>query len=213
MTRISLPTAAFLGFTLMVLFPGCRSFTPPVTYYTLNPIAEPSAAAETDGNTALTIGIRPVELPGYINRTQMVRRTGPNQLEVSSLHRWADYPDRLVQQMLGKNLQTLMPDARVVNGPWPMGLKPDIVVSFKFLELIGTADKKVLLSVAWQIAGFDASSIVKSYRLNLTEPMTGSSFNELAAAHSRVLATICRKVVESMRAYSIQSSVSNDGVQ
>jgi len=188
-----------LAFVLVpiVSLSACRSLTPPVSYYTLSLISGPAV----NGKRAVTVGILPVELPGYIDRTQMVLRSGPNQLEISSLHRWADYPDTLVQQLVEDDLQVLMPDARIVNLPWPAGLKPDIIVDLRFLELIGTADRKMLLSAVWDIAGRDVPSLIQSHRINLVEPMKSAGFDELAAAHSRVLADLCRRIADSLQAY------------
>jgi uncharacterized lipoprotein YmbA len=146
------------------------------------------------------IGIRPVDLPGTIDRIQMVTRSGSNQLAISSLHRWADYPNQLVQQTIGENLQSLMPDTRVVSAPWPMGLKPDVTVAVKFYDLIGTADHHVLLSALWSVTAADPSSMVL-HRLKLTEPLKGKGYDELAAAHSRVLTLFCRKIAESLEAF------------
>jgi uncharacterized lipoprotein YmbA len=182
----------------MTVVSGCRSLTPAVTYYTLGspPSIQPSAATASNRTRALTIRIRPVELPGYMERTQMVIRTGPHQLEVSSLHRWADYPDRMVQQALNENLQMLLPSALVVGSPSPMGLEADIVLSFYFLELIGTADRRMLLSVRWTIAGEGIPSSVQSHRTTVSETLSGPGFGDLAAGHGRVLARLSREVAE-----------------
>jgi uncharacterized lipoprotein YmbA len=185
---------------LVTAVAGCRSVTPPVTYYTLSPVSSPAIQGPPGERPDMIIGIRSVDLPGYVNRTQIVTRKGPNQLEISSLHRWADYPDRMVQQMLGENLQVLMPDARVANAPWPIGLKPDVTVTFKFLELIGTPDDQVRLSAEWTIDTDDVASAARLYRMNTSEPMTGSGFDELVAAHSRALAALCKKVADSLSA-------------
>jgi hypothetical protein len=186
---------------MMTLLSACRSFTPPVRYYTLSSITEATAGSEIIGKRALTIGILPIELPGVIDRTQMVRRAGPNQLEVSSLHRWADYPDKLVQQVLEDDLQALMPAARIVNLPSPAGLRPDLTVNFRFLELIGTTDRKMHLSAVWDIAERDMPSETQSYRINLVQSMKSASFSDLAAAYSHVLGTFCRRVAESLQAF------------
>jgi uncharacterized lipoprotein YmbA len=199
MIRISI-WAVTLSFFMVTVFSGCRSMTPSVTYYTLSPMAQPSAETTATGGPAMVVGIRAVDLPGTINRTQMVTRSSPHQLEISSLHRWADYPNQLVQQTIGENLQALLPDARVVSAPWPMGLKPDVTVTFKFYELIGTTDNQVLLSAVWTITAADPA-LSGSHRLNLAEPITGKGYDALAAAHSRVLVALCRNVADTLKAF------------
>lgn len=199
MIRLSIRAAA-LGLLMMTVFSGCLSTTSSVTYYTLSPVAQPVGETLDADRPNLIIGIRPVDLPGIIDRIQMVTRSGPHQLAISSVHRWADYPNQLIQQAIGENLQTLMPDSRVVSAPWPMGLKPDVTVSVKFYELMGTADQKVLLSALWTITAADPSSM-DSHQLNLTEPLMEKGYDALAAAHSRVLAKFCQKMADSLKAF------------
>lgn len=205
MIRLSIWAVA-IGFVIIMVFCGCRSMAPPVTYYTLDPMAQPAAETITANDHKLIVGIRPVNLPGTIDRIQMVTRSGPHQLAISSFHRWADYPNQLVQQVIGENLQSLMPDIRVVSAPWPMGLKPDLTVSIKFYELIGTADKAVQLSALWTISAADPSS-ADLHRLNLAEPLMGKGYDELAAAHSRVLEKFCRKMADSLEAFNKQGRI------
>ncbi|MEE4113862.1 MAG: PqiC family protein [Desulfobacteraceae bacterium] len=201
MNRFSLWSLVF-SCSLVIVFSGCRSLTPPVSYYLLNPLTDASLSpVDVDGHRFKTIGVNPIELPGYLNRVQMVKRNGPNQLEVSSGHRWADYPDRMIQQVLADNLQRLIADARVYSAPWPPGVKPDIIVDVTFLELIGTTDKQMLLSAVWTITGTgDPSS---SHRTTLSETTTGSGFDDLAAAHSRVLEALCRQVGDTLSGFPV----------
>jgi uncharacterized lipoprotein YmbA len=202
MNRLSLWTLAF-SCALIIVFSGCRSITPSVSYYILNSLTAGSTSpVDADGKRTMTVGIDPIELPGYLNRVQMVKRTGPNQLEISSYHRWADYPDRMIQRVLGENLQILMADARVFSAPWPVGLKPDVTVNLTFLELIGTTDKKMLLCAAWTITGDGDRSA--SHRTSLSETIAGTGFDDLAAAHSRVLEALCSEVAHALNGFPVQ---------
>ena len=174
---------------------GCRSVTPPVNYYILEPIhTDTVLSTATDASTIRTVAVHPVELPDAINRNQMARRSGSNKLEISAFHRWADYLDRLVQQVVEDNLQILAPHIRVVHHPWPAGMKPDVTVHFQFRELIGTTDKTMRLTAVWSVRSNENSTAGQFRRTTLSEPIPGSGFDALAAAHSSVLAALCREV-------------------
>lgn len=190
---------------LATLFSGCRSMTPPVTYYTLRSIPAPTAQSAVGVPFTVTIGILPLELPGYVNRTYMTTRSSEHQLEMSSLHRWAEYPDRMVQHVLGDNLAVLLPRARVINPPWPVGLNADFSLSVQFKELIKTPENDVLLSASWTITDMTEPAAMQSHRILLAEPVEGSGYDDLAAAHSRALEKLCRSVsatLEPVIAYS-----------
>lgn len=189
-----------LAYSLLLTFalPGCRSLTPGVTHYTLSPIRAETVERVVAGDPMVAIGLLAVELPRYVNRLQMVIRTGPHQLEIPSWHRWADYPDRLVQAILVENLQVLLPHTRIAPMPWPIGLNPDLSLSFQFVEWVATADGEVRLSAVWTLFGADRHSMVRSDRVTLTEPLAGPGFDELAAGHSRALEALCREVAQSL---------------
>ena len=185
----------FVAALLVAGIVGGRSVTPPVNYYILRPLdAAATNAPAPDVSSGVTVAVHPVALPDSINRIQMVRRSGSNQLEIAAFHRWADYPDRLVQQVVEDNLQALAPHVRVVPHPWPAGLKPDVTVHLQFRELVGTTDKKMLLSAAWSVVAADNPAAGQFRRTTLSQPIGGSGFDDLAAAHSRLLAALCREV-------------------
>lgn len=190
---------------LIGLLSGCRSITPNVTYYVMRPISSvQTPPADTGSHRSMIVGIRTVELPGYINRTQMVRRSGENQMDVADFHRWVDYPDRMVPRILGENLQRLLPGVQVYNIPWPVHIKPDVIVAITFLELIGTTEKKMLLSAAWTIAEPSDGPASQFHRTALSESIQGAGFDDLAAAHSRILETLCREVADSLTVFQTQ---------
>ena len=200
MIRRSIWTLAFTCL-LAIVCSGCRSMTPSVTYYTLRTIPAHASQTSAEETSVVTIGIQPIELPGYVNRTHMTTQSSDHQLTISSLHRWADYPDRLVQEVLGKNLNVLMPQTRVVNPPWPVGLKPDISLAVQFTELIKTPDNNVLLGAGWTISGATEPTAMHSQRIILTEPVEGSGYDDLAAAHSRVLERLSRSVATTLASF------------
>ena len=185
-----------LGLALLVAgILGCRSMTPSVNYFILRPVGpEASSSVAMDAKATKIVAVYPVELPDSVNRIQMVRRSGSNRLEISAFNRWADYPDRLVQQVVEENLQMLAPHARVVHHPWPTGVKPDVTVHFQFRELVGTIDKEMLLTAVWSVISSHNPAEEQVRRTTLSEPIPGSGFDDLAAAHSSVLAALCREV-------------------
>lgn len=174
-------------------FFGCRSMTPPVNYYILRAV-DPDVSVAAAAPPTRIVAVHPVDLPESINRIHMVRRSGSNRLEISAFHRWADYPDRLVQQVVEDNLQVLAPHTRVIHHPWPPGLKPDVTVFLQIRELIGTTDKEMRLMAVWSVTAADNPTAEQFRTTTLSEPISGSGFDDLAAAHSRVLAALCREM-------------------
>src|SRR5262245_19194049 len=42
------------------------------------------------GSGPVSIGVGPVIMPGYLDRTQIVTRSGPDRVKLASFHRWAE---------------------------------------------------------------------------------------------------------------------------
>jgi hypothetical protein len=59
----------------------------------------------------------------------------------------------------------------------------------------------MLLNVQWTIADSGQPPVVQVHRKEYVEPMPGSDFEGLAAAHSRVLEVLCRQVAQSLRTF------------
>jgi uncharacterized lipoprotein YmbA len=165
----------------------------------MNAVAQPTErGAMAKHRPIASVGLRTVEIPGYANRLQMVRRSGSNRLKISDVHRWADHPDRMVQRVIGENLQVLMGDASVYSAPWPAGLKPERVVDISILEMIATDDRKMTLTAVWTIGDGREPEAVDSRRSTQTLDVTGSDFAQLAAAHDRALALLSQAVADSL---------------
>lgn len=188
--------ALAVGCMVLTVVVGCRSITPPVTYYTLSPLV--GEAPPLDGGSAPfhRIGIRSVQLPGIVNRIQMVRQRGAHRVEIASLHRWADYPDRLVQRLLDQNLSLLLPSAQVVTAPWPAGFQADATVDVQIIELIGTTSDTVRLTADWTVQRTGAAAA--AHRRSFTESLSGAGYDDLAAAHSRVLGALSRAMADTL---------------
>ena len=84
-----LPSTRFTGRTagllLMTLFAaGCSSLLAPrpnrTRFYVLSSTADVGAASERGTAVDFAVGLGPLKLPDYLNRTQRAVRVGPNQL-------------------------------------------------------------------------------------------------------------------------------------
>ena len=79
---------AFLAVTLVV-FSGCSS-SQPTRYYVLSPEL---ARGEISSDLQASIGLGPITLPRYLERDDIVTRSGA-EIELAGLHRWARTPGR-----------------------------------------------------------------------------------------------------------------------
>lgn len=115
--RSSCVRAAFL-LAVTVGLPACSVLEPkPDTsrYFLLRPAAAAPSGAPLDD---LVLGLGPVTLPDYLDRSEMLDVVGPYELRYSAQNRWVEPLGTQVRRTLADNLTTqLRPDA-VVHHPW-----------------------------------------------------------------------------------------------
>lgn len=169
--------------------------TPASRYYVLNG-AVPETGAQF-GQTAqqLNIGLAAIELPGYLDQTRMVRRTGPNTLSIEQFDRWTEPLDKGVQRVLAANLSDLL-GARVHRLPWPRGVNQDFLLLMQVAQFDAHEDGSVVLAGTWLLsAGRDnAREERRSYRVEVASQ--GRDSAAVAAAMSEALAQLARQMAE-----------------
>src|SRR5215470_6918138 len=81
-------------------------------------IASTSSPNSTDGTSAVSIGVGPVTTPGYLRRTQIVSRTGDDQMDIAMFHRWAEPLEDGIARVLAEEIGARVPTDRIVTYPW-----------------------------------------------------------------------------------------------
>jgi len=78
-----------------------------------SPVATPS----TEPGRAPELGVGPVTLPRYLERTNIVTRRGM-EMEVAEFDRWVEPLSESVPRAIAANLTTLLRTERIVVFPW-----------------------------------------------------------------------------------------------
>jgi len=93
---------------LVILLAGCGA-SPPSKFYVLtaDPVP-PRAAATATGNT---VALGRITLPGALDRPQIARRRGANEIVFSEEERWAGPLDDMMRRVLADDLAARLPAA------------------------------------------------------------------------------------------------------
>jgi uncharacterized lipoprotein YmbA len=185
---------------LILLLGGCRRATIPEEFYTLNALnraQEGSLAVATYAEIA--IGVGPLDFPEYLDRPQIVTRTGPNRLALSEFHRWGGSLDEEFLRVLAENISIQLGTDRVAVFPWGTIFNPTYRVKFDVHQFDGTLGETVLLNVTWTITGQDDKAAPVVQTSIITEPVSAKDYEALVAAKSRALAALSRRIVEEIK--------------
>ncbi|RJQ68901.1 MAG: membrane integrity-associated transporter subunit PqiC [Desulfobacteraceae bacterium] len=177
---------------LILLSAGCRAASPPIAYYTLGS-AEGAADALETSSTKTTIGIGPVSLPQYLDRPQLVTRTGPHRLRFDDFHLWAGSLSEEIARVVAENLMLMTRSPRVARLPWGHRFRPDIVIGIEVLNFEAHADGRVHLMAAVALSD-RRSDAETTWTVDLKEEAGGRSIADLVAAQSRLIAELSRRI-------------------
>lgn len=173
---------------------GCSPLAPRPDYakfFVLTPITNNSDPAPAKAN--LAIGVGPIDFPGYLERTQVVTRTAPNQIEFSPIDRWGEPIDKNFRRVLSENLAQLLNTYRIEEYPWNHETKVDYQIAIEVLNFETTADGQSLLRARWIIKDPGNGRDLYATETVANTPV-GPGDTGISAALSSDLATLSRAI-------------------
>ena len=124
--------------TMALALVGACSSTPPTHFYTLSDTAPEATVPAGVG----WVRIVNLTIPGELDRPELVRRIGPNQLSIAGLDRWAAPLDETIRRALSDDI------ARRVPAPAP---GQQYSVSVEIREFYGDSTCNVSLRAGWTV--------------------------------------------------------------
>lgn len=178
---------------------GCAG-TSPTRFYTLSPVASPGTQNPAGGPpSGIAVGLRRVELPAYLDRLQIVTRSGPNTIQVADFHHWAAPLDELFARALADNLSLLLPADRVVLFPWTQATPLDYVVTVEVTQFEGSLGGEAGLEARWSIDKPGGSDMLFLGKSRLREPAT-DGYAAMVSAQSRLVAGLAGEIAAAIKA-------------
>ncbi len=194
--RFSLPALCILAILLL----GC-AVTAPSRFYILEPFAGADSAAEVQGaGEKLTIGIGPVSIPGYLNRPQIVRRAGENELLLAEFDRWAEPLKDNIPIVLVENLRALLGPEGISIIPWRGSSRIDYRLTVDIIRFDITVAGEASLVARWSVFGRGKKKIKPlSKTISLHASSGGEGFNAGVSALNRTLEEFSREIARTLK--------------
>lgn len=196
--KFFLVAAAGLLGIVMLFQVGCATRSKTASFYILSPVAGSELPLENipGGSSNVSIGISPVSLPKYLKKSQIVTRTGSNELHLAEFDRWAGKIEEDIGRVIAENLMNLLSTDRVFSYPLMEGIDLDYTIKMDISRFDGEFGGEVELTVRWVI--FDSlGNIVKGPQAtHLIEPVKGTEYPDMVAAQSQILASLSRQLAE-----------------
>lgn len=148
----------------------------------------------------LSLGVGPVKLPDYLNRSQIVTRTSSETVQLAEYDRWAEPLDKNFARVLADDLGSLLGTDRVALFPLSGFRKLDYQVVVEVVRFDGQCGGKAVLSVRYSLFGTDGKEPLVSKKAEFTEPVKGNTYEALVAAHCRNLGALSHEIASAVQA-------------
>jgi uncharacterized lipoprotein YmbA len=125
-------------------------------YYTLT--EAPAAGRLAVPDNTVTIRLDRVTIPTELDRSQIVRRLDPTQLQIVEGDRWAAPLDETIRRVLSNDLAARLPPGIVANSNEPSVGEKRQLLAVDISEFYGDASCAVTLRAAWTLKQPDSQS-------------------------------------------------------
>jgi len=180
---------------VMVMLSACAT-TPPTKFYTLSAqVSEPDEAAENIQK--VIVGVGPVEVAPYLERNQIVTRTGQTRLTLTEFDHWAAPIEDNVANVLAINLSRLLPATQPIVRPWA-GAEVKYHVLVKILRFDADASGKVQLDASWGIQLNREQSIPVIRDVTIVQPSSSEDYEAITRNMSLALARLSEQIAKEL---------------
>ena len=189
--RVILPLVA-------ILLAGCVR-SPEPKFYTLTTVQDQSVGRRSTPAQNAVIGIGPVKLADYLDKSQIVIRTSDEQLVKSEFHRWAGSFKDNFTNVLADDLGFLLSNQQIYLYPFRPHMPVDYQITIDVIRCDGRLGDAAYLEARWSILQGQEKKLFKMNRSSIREPVTGPNYGDLVAAQSRVVAKLSREIAAAIQ--------------
>ncbi len=182
-----------------LLLAGCAS-DPVTRYYLLAPAAQPQAgAAKGEGPSVV---VREVQLPQYLERTQIVTRGSDHRVLMADYDLWAGDLRQDMTRVLAENLSRLLGSDRVVAAPHTLRQPPDVRVEVEVQRFERVAGGTVELAARWRLTRGSDGALLAGQAVALAgAPLANdANYEAVVASMSAVYAELARAIARGIPA-------------
>jgi uncharacterized lipoprotein YmbA len=180
---------------LVILLAGCGA-SPPSKFYVLtaDPVP-PRAAATATGNT---VALGRITLPGALDRPQIARRRGANEIVFSEEERWAGPLDDMMRRVLADDLAARLP-AGVMLVESSARPPPGVTIALDVSRFDADESGAVTLTAHWAALGPNGAPLGAPRESTIVEPGSGNGATAVAATMSRAVAAVAARIAGGLR--------------
>jgi uncharacterized lipoprotein YmbA len=122
----------------LAVLAGCFGSTAPSRFYALTSIEQtPTGPGPKTGTADIAVGIGPVKIADYLDRSDIVTRDTGNTLEFAEFEQWAGSFEDNVTSALAENLGLLLRSEQIYAHRWPQAVPVKYQVALEVIRFDG----------------------------------------------------------------------------
>jgi uncharacterized protein len=179
---------------LVIPLAGCGS-SPPSKFYVLtaDPVPQRAGAVATN-----TVALGRVTLPGALDRPQIARRRGANEIVFSEEERWAGPLDDMMRRVLADDLAARLP-AGVMLVESSAKPPPGATIALDVSRFDADESGTVTLTTRWETIGRNGAPLGAPRESTIVEPGSGKDAAAVAVTMSRAIAALAARIATGLR--------------
>jgi uncharacterized protein len=148
----------------------------------------------------IALGVGPIELPAYLDRSEMVTRVPPNKLRFSSLDRWAEPLSANFARVFTADLSGALGTEDVTRLPSLARPEIDYRVAVAVEQFERRSDGVAVLVARWEVRRGARGELVRRARATHEVPIDGATAADAVEALSRATALLADDVAAAILA-------------
>lgn len=198
--RTTLPRACAV--IALIALSGCTGLlgreSAPTSFFLLNPVARTQQAVAVKDGPA--VGVFPVRLPAYLDRTSIVTRTSANELDIASFDAWGAPLSQNMTSVIAENLSILIPSDRVFPAPVNVAIPINYEVAVDVVEFERDAAGAVRLTARWSLMSDGGRQVYALRRSGFEVRDVPKDYDAISAAMSDLLGELSKDIAAEIRA-------------
>ncbi len=189
----------FAAGLLALMLSGCAS-SPQSKFYRLSGGEGKTAdSRDVSRQDSEVVSIGPLRIPDYLDRPQIVTRSGDNELRLAEFDRWAGSIENDILRTLVEDISAELPPDRFFVIRWTPLLESQLSSSYRVQMFVNrfecSSDNAVTLSAQWVITGKDNNLLLRKETV-VVERVNGTGYGAIVNAMSRAIGRLSKEIAD-----------------
>jgi uncharacterized lipoprotein YmbA len=185
---------------MVMIISGCAGTSEPSRFFLLLTLPETGERGSSPvGSASPSVMVGPITLAAYLDRDQIVRRPGGNELAINEFVRWGEPLQDNFYRVLIDNLSFLLNTAEVYGFNRHEIFPADFQVSIDVIRFDSEVDGDAYLSAFWTVYGDDGETVLLTRKSNYQARPASDDVVGMVAAQNRTLTEFSREIAAAIR--------------